>query len=86
MLLAGSISHTSTQYMDLVEIFNISLGLSTICLLILVGVKLQRLDNGGSGANYHLFTTFYTCHLHRTEITSSSFYSSLQPLDLTALT
>ena len=29
MLLAGSISHTGSQYMDLVEIFNISLDLST---------------------------------------------------------
>ena len=40
MLLAGPISHTSTQYMDFVEIFNISLDLSTIFLLILVGVEL----------------------------------------------
>ena len=31
MLLAGPISHTSTQYMDFVEIFNISLDLSTGC-------------------------------------------------------
>ena len=30
MLLAGPISHTSTQYMDFVEIFSISLDLSTI--------------------------------------------------------
>ena len=30
MFLAGPISHTSTQYMDFVEIFNISLDLSTI--------------------------------------------------------
>ena len=30
VLLAGPISHTSTQYMDFVEIFNISLDLSTI--------------------------------------------------------
>ena len=30
MLLAGPISHTSTQYMDFVEVFNISLGSSTI--------------------------------------------------------
>ena len=30
MLLAGPISHTSTQYMDFVEFFNISLDLSTI--------------------------------------------------------
>ena len=30
MLLAGPISHNSTQYMDFVEIFNISLDLSTI--------------------------------------------------------
>ena len=30
MLLAGPISHTSTQYMDFVEVFNISLDLSTI--------------------------------------------------------
>ena len=29
-VLAGPISHTSTQYMDFVEIFNISLDLSTI--------------------------------------------------------
>ena len=30
MLLAGLISHTSTQYMDFVEIYNIVLDLSTI--------------------------------------------------------
>ena len=30
MLLAGPISHTSTQYMDFVEIFNVSLDLSTV--------------------------------------------------------
>ena len=30
MLLAGPISHTSTQYIDYVEILNISLDLSTI--------------------------------------------------------
>ena len=40
MLLAGPISHTSTQYMDFVETFNISLDLSTTYLLILVGVEL----------------------------------------------
>ena len=32
MLLAGPISHTSIQYMDFLEIFNISLDLSTIYL------------------------------------------------------
>ena len=32
MLLAGAISHISNQYMDFVEIFNISLDLSTIYL------------------------------------------------------
>ena len=35
MLLAGPVSHTSTQYMDFVEIFNISLDFSAI----VVGVK-----------------------------------------------
>ena len=30
VLLAGPLSHTSTQYMDFVKIFNISLDLSTI--------------------------------------------------------
>ena len=30
MLLGGPISHTSIQYMDFVEIFNVSLDLSTI--------------------------------------------------------
>ena len=40
MLLAGPISHTSTQFMDFVEIFSISLDLSTIYFLILVGVEL----------------------------------------------
>ena len=30
MLLAGPVSYTSTQYIDFVEIFNISLDLSTI--------------------------------------------------------
>ena len=32
MLLAGPISHVSTQYMDLVEIFNIVLDLSLLYL------------------------------------------------------
>ena len=41
MLLAGPISHTSTKYMDFVEIFNIVLDLSTIFFLILVGVELS---------------------------------------------
>ena len=41
MLLARPISHTSTQYMDFVKIFNISLDLSSIfILLILLGVEL----------------------------------------------
>ena len=42
MLLAGPISHTSIQYMDFVEIFNVSLDLSTIyfIFLILMGVEL----------------------------------------------
>ena len=31
MLLAGLISHTSTQYMDFVEILNVLLDLSAIC-------------------------------------------------------
>ena len=39
MLLAGPISHTSAQYIDFVD-FYISLDLSTIFLLILVGVEL----------------------------------------------
>ena len=30
MLLAGPVSHTSNQYMDFVEIFNVSPDLSTI--------------------------------------------------------
>ena len=40
MLLAEPISHASTPYMDSVEIFNIWLDLSTIYLIILVGVEL----------------------------------------------
>ena len=40
MLLAGPISHTSIQYMDFVEIFNISLNLSAIYFAHLVGVEL----------------------------------------------
>ena len=41
MLLAGPISHTSTQYMDFVESFNIPLDLSTIYFAnFLVGVGL----------------------------------------------
>ena len=40
MLSAGLISHTSTHYMDFVEIFNVSLDLSTIYLAHLVGVQL----------------------------------------------
>ena len=42
MLLVGPISHTSIQYMDFVEIFNVSQDLSTIYFIsfILVGVKL----------------------------------------------
>ena len=41
VLLARPISHTSTQHMDFVEIFNISLDLSTNYLLILVSVELS---------------------------------------------
>ena len=40
MLLAGLISHTSTQYIDFVEILNISLDLSTIYFAHLVGAEL----------------------------------------------
>ena len=40
MLLVGPISHTDIQYMDCVEICNISLDLSTIYLLVLVDVEL----------------------------------------------
>ena len=40
MLLSVPISHTSTQYIDFVEVFNISLDLSTDTLLILVGIEL----------------------------------------------
>ena len=43
MLLAGPISHISVQYMDFVEIFNVSaLDLSTVyfVFLVLVGVEL----------------------------------------------
>ena len=40
ILLAGPVSHTSTQYKDFVEIFNISLDFSTIFLLTLVGIEL----------------------------------------------
>ena len=40
MLLAVPISHTSIQCMDYIEIFNISLDLCTIYLLVLVGVEL----------------------------------------------
>ena len=38
MLLAGPISHTSTQYRDFVKIFNILLDLSTIYFARLEGV------------------------------------------------
>ena len=41
VLLAGPIFHASIEYMDFVEIFNVSLDLSTICLLILVSVELS---------------------------------------------
>ena len=42
MLLAGPISQTSTQYMDIIEVFNVSLFLSTIyfTFLILMGAEL----------------------------------------------
>ena len=40
MLLAGPVSHTSTQYIDFVEIFNISLDFLLFILIILVGVEL----------------------------------------------
>ena len=42
LLLAGPISHTSIQYMDFVEIFNVSLDLSTIYIIFrtLVGAEL----------------------------------------------
>ena len=39
MLLAGPISHTSIQYMDFVEIVNVSLDLSAVHLLVLVDVE-----------------------------------------------
>ena len=40
-LLAGPISHTSTQYMDFVKIFNISLDLSSIYFAhFLAGIEL----------------------------------------------
>ena len=44
-------SHTSTQYMDFVEIFNISLNLLLFILLILVGVDLP-LCTGYSKKDY----------------------------------
>ena len=40
MLLAGSISHTSTRCMDFVEIFNIILDFLLLVFLVLVGVEL----------------------------------------------
>ena len=40
VLLARPISHNSIQYMDFVEIFNVPLDLSAICLLVLVSVEL----------------------------------------------
>ena len=39
MLSAEKVSHTSIQYMHFVEILNVSLDLSTIYFLILVGVE-----------------------------------------------
>ena len=45
-----------------------------------------RLDNESSGANYHFFTTFSLVISIKYRIPSSSFYSSLKPLDSTALT
>ena len=41
MLLDGPVSHTSIQYMDYVDIFNIVLELSTIQLFALMGFKLS---------------------------------------------
>ena len=38
-LLAGPVSHTSIQYMNYVEIFNFSMDLSVIYLLVLVSVE-----------------------------------------------
>ena len=40
VLLPGPISHTRIQYIDYIEFFNISLDLSPIYLLVLVGVVL----------------------------------------------
>ena len=40
MLSAGPISHTSTQYMDFIEICNISLDLSTIYFANFSGAEL----------------------------------------------
>ena len=40
VLLAGPISHTSTQYIDFVEILNISLDLPTIYFVHFVGILL----------------------------------------------
>ena len=41
MLLAGPISHTSIQYMDYIKMFQISLDVSTIYLLVLIGIELS---------------------------------------------
>ena len=38
-VMAGPISHTSTQWMGFVEIFDVSLDLSTIYQLVLMGVE-----------------------------------------------
>ena len=40
VLLAGPISNVSIQYMDFVEIFNVSLDLSTVILLNLLSAEL----------------------------------------------
>ena len=41
MLSAGPVSHTSINYIYFVEIFNVSLELSDIYLLVLVGVEVH---------------------------------------------
>ena len=63
LLLAGSISHTSKQYMDFVVIFTVLLDLPYIILLILMGVEfllcVQMLQNAIiSGDKFSLRSSF----------------------------
>ena len=85
MLLAGPISHTNTQCMDFVEIFNISLGLSIICFAQFSGCQASFVYSCHSILEYYnLFSgvklgirsfLLYSCILPSIILTRSQVFS-----------